>query len=138
MNLQFFASDSNIVKLRDTKNIRYSQDNIRGTFDDGTNVNELVYHLINSPEYASMIVPIRIVKYNDLPIEVQRYLGKQGVSSNAVFTLDNRILYAAKQAGVKVNSVWATKEDLEDIDLIRRFTTETAGKTIEIREEEKW
>ncbi len=64
-------SGSNTAKLRDTRNIRYSQDNIRGTFDDGTNVNELVYHLKNSPEYASTIEPIRLVKYNDLPSEVQ-------------------------------------------------------------------
>ncbi len=66
-------------------------------------------------------------------VKCKQYLSKQGVSSSAVFTLDNRRLYAAKQAGVKVNSVWATQADLEGIDLIRRFTTETAGKTIEIR-----
>lgn len=50
-----------------------------------------------------------------------------------VFSLDNRRLYAAKQAGVKVNSIWATQEDLDSIDLIRRFTTVTGGKTIDIR-----
>ena len=87
----------------------------------------------NSPEYASSIEPIRLVKYNDLPLEVQDYLGKQGVSSSAVFSLDNRRLYAAKQAGVKVNSVWATQEDLNSIDLVRRFTTITGGKSIELR-----
>lgn len=73
------------------------------------------------------------MKYNDLPNEVQKYLGNQGVSSSTVFTLDNRRLYAAKQAGVKVNSIWATQEDLDSIDLIRRFTTVTGGKTIDIR-----
>ena len=123
----------NTAKLRNTKNIRYSQDNIRGIFDDGRNVNELIYHLKNSPEYAAKIEPIRLVKYNALPNEVQQYLRKQGVSSSAVFTLDNRRLYAAKQAGVKVNSIWATQEDLNNIDLVRRFTTDTAGKTITIR-----
>ena len=92
----FYKGGSNTAKLRDTKNIRYSQDNIRGIFDDGTNVNELVYHLKNSPEYAATIEPIRLVKYNDLPNEVQQYLSKQGVRSSTVFTLDNRRLYAAK------------------------------------------
>ena len=124
---------SNTAKLRDTKNIRYSQNDIRGIFDDGTNVNELAYHLKSSPEYAATIEPIRLVKYNDLPSEVQQYLSKQGVSSSTVFTLDNRRLYAAKQAGVKVNSIWATQEDLNSIDLVKRFSTNTAGKTIKIR-----
>lgn len=49
-----------------------------------------------------------------------------------VFSLDNRRLYAAKQAGVKVNSVWATQADLNDIDLVKRFSTVTGGETIEI------
>lgn len=126
-------SGSGSAKLRNTKNIRYSQNDIRGTFENGASVNELVYHLKKSPQYASNIEPIRIVKYKDLPSEVQKYLSKQGVSSSVVFSLDNRRLYAAKQAGVKVNSVWATQSDLNDIDLIKRFTTVTGGKTIEIR-----
>ncbi len=49
-----------------------------------------------------------------------------------VFSLDNRRLYAEKQAGVKVNSVWATQADLNDIDLVKRFSTVTGGETIEI------
>ena len=126
-------SGNNSAKLRDTKNIRYSQNDIRGTFDDGTNINDLTYHLKNSPEYASSIEPIRLVKYNDLPTEVQEYLSKQGVSSSTVFSLDNRRLYAAKQAGVKVNSVWATQQDLKGINLLKRFSTLTGGKTIEVR-----
>lgn len=79
------------------------------------------------------IEPIRLVKYNDLPSEVQQYLSKQGVSSSTVFSLDNRRLYAAKQAGAKVNSVWATQSDLSKINLIKRFSTVTGGKSIEIR-----
>lgn len=79
------------------------------------------------------IEPIRLVKYNDLPSEVQQYLSKQGVSSSTVFSLDNRRLYAAKQAGVKVNSVWATQSDLSKINLRKRFSTVTGGKSIEIR-----
>lgn len=79
----------------------------------------------------------KVVRLDELmkeePNEVQKYLGNQGVSSSTVFTLDNRRLYAAKQAGVKVNSIWATQEDLNSIDLIRRFTTVTGGKTIDIR-----
>lgn len=116
-----------------TKNIRYSQNDIRGTFDDGTKINDLTYHLKNSLEYASSIEPIRLVKYNDLPTEVQEYLSKQGVSSSTVFSLENRKLYVAKQAGVKVNSVWATQQDLKGINLLKRFLTVTGGKTMEVR-----
>lgn len=101
-------SGNNSARLRDTKNIRYSQNDIRETFDDGTNI-------------------------NDLPTEVQEYLSKQGVSSSTVFSLDNRRLYATKPAGVKVNSVWATQQDLKGINLLKRFSTVTGGKTIEVR-----
>ena len=132
-SISFDVKGSRTSKLRNTQNIRYSQKSINGYFEDNTSVNDLVYHLQKTPEYASSIEPIRLVKYNDLPLEVQDYLGKQGVSSSAVFSLDNRRLYAAKQAGVKVNSVWATQEDLNSIDLVRRFTTVTGGKTINLR-----
>jgi len=43
------------------------------------------------------------------------------VSSDTVFSLDIRRLYAAKQVEVKVNTVWAMQEDLESIDLLKRL-----------------
>lgn len=53
---------------------------------------------------------------------------------NTVFTLDNRRLYAAKEAGIKsMPSVWATKSDLKSINLNNRFTTQTGGKGIKVR-----
>ena len=124
-------SGSQIAKIRNTKNIRYSQNDIRGTFENGASVNELVYLKKIAPiciEYRAY----KACKNNDLPSEVQKYLSKQGVSSSVVFSLDNRRLYAEKQAGVKVNSVWATQADLNDIDLVKRFSTVTGGETIEI------
>ena len=71
----------------------------------------------NDPNYSAGIDPIRIVKLNDLLREVQVFLSAQGVSSDTVFTLDNRRLYSAKQAGVKIYSIWATLEDLFCINL---------------------
>ena len=121
------------AKLRNTKNIRYSQDDINGVFDNGTNINNLIYHLKNDPRYAANIEPIKIVKFKNLPVEVQNYLLGQGVSPYTVFSLDNRRLYVAKQAGVKVNSIWVSQEDLNNIDLIRRFSTVTGGKSIIVR-----
>lgn len=107
--------------MANAKNIRYSQNDIRRTFENDASVNENQSIIKKTPQYASNIEPIRLVKYNDLPSEVQEYLSKQGVSSSMVFSLDNRRLYAAKQAGVKVNSVWAKQADLNDIDLVKDF-----------------
>lgn len=85
------------------------------------------------PSYARKVAPIRLVKFKNLPIDVQKVLKMQGASSFTVFALDNRRLYAAKTAGVKVNSRWATQQDLDSINLIRRFSTVTEGKTIQVR-----
>lgn len=52
---------------------------------------------------------------------------------NDVFSVDNRRLHAARKANSKVNSVWATKENLGNMKLNKRFITKTAGRTIEIR-----
>ena len=118
--------------LKDPRNIRYSQDTIGEDFGDMTSVNELLHHLKRDPDYASQIEAIRLVKFKNLPPEVQTYLINQGVSPYTVFSLDNRRLYAAKQARVKVNTTWATQADLDRINLGHRFTTVTGGKTIRI------
>lgn len=73
------------------------------------------------------------VKFENLPEEIQEYLSQQNVSPFAVFTIDNRRLYAAGQAGADVNSVWVTLEDLDLIDLVKRFSTITGGKSIDVR-----
>lgn len=73
------------------------------------------------------------VKFENLPEEIQEYLSQQNVSPFAVFAIDNRRLYAARQAGVDVNSVWVTLEDLDLIDLVKRFSTITGGKSIDVR-----
>ena len=135
LNLQYFSqkNSNNYAKLRNTKNIRYSQKSINPYFDNGCNVNELIAYLKADPFYAKKVDPIRLVKFKNLPTDVQKKLKLQGASSFTVFSLDNRRLYAAKMAGVKVNSRWATQQDLDNINLIRRFSTTTVGKTIQVR-----
>ncbi len=134
-NLQFFSqkSSNNYAKLRNTKNIRYSQKSINPYFDNGSNIKELIAYLKADPFYAKKVEPIRLVKFKNLPTNVQKELKLQGVSSFTVFFLDNRRLYAAKMARAKVNSQWATQKDLDNINLIRRFSTTTEGKTIQVR-----
>ncbi|MEQ9971533.1 hypothetical protein ABRP72_20440 [Pectobacterium carotovorum] len=70
----------------------------------------------------------------DLPTNVQERLMSQGAHKDSVFSLDNRRLYAAKEAGIsKMPSRWATPEELAKIDLNRRFSTKTGGKGIMVR-----
>lgn len=54
-------------------------------------------------------------------------------SKHIDFTVDNRRLFAAREANSKVNSVWATKENLGNNNLNRRCSTEAANRTIKIR-----
>lgn len=116
------------------KTVLYSQDDIDPIFDDGRNVNELKHRLINDHSYASKVEPIRKIRMKDLPEEVQIKLKSQGAHKHSVFSLDNRRLYAAKEAGVpKIPSRWATSAELAKIRLDRRFTTMDAGKSIKIR-----
>ncbi|MBG9756820.1 hypothetical protein ACQQ6W_13925 [Lysinibacillus fusiformis] len=93
----------------------------------------MIEQLKNNPNYNKQVEPIRLVKLADLPSKVQDRLLKQGAGANDVFTVDNRKLHAAREANSKVNFVWATKENLGNINLNRRFSTKTAGRTIEIR-----
>ncbi|RRJ90616.1 hypothetical protein EG240_07925 [Paenimyroides tangerinum] len=69
----------------------------------------------------------------DLPENIQRKLLAQGSYADAVFTLDNRRLYAAREAGVRVNTIWATPEDLSRINLDGRFSTDNSGNSIRVR-----
>jgi len=74
------------------------------------------------------------VKLTDLPNNIQQRLIKQGANVYDVFAVTgNRRLSAAKSAGTKINTRFATKKDLENINLENRFSTETAGRGIDIR-----
>ncbi|MFE8146101.1 RHS repeat-associated core domain-containing protein, partial [Brenneria goodwinii] len=114
--------------------ILFSQDSINPIFDDGRNVNELIHRLKNDPSYISQVEPIRKVRMRDLPNNVQDKLLSQGAHKDSVFSLDNRRLYAAKEAGVsKIPSRWATPDELSKINLERRFSTKNGGKSIRTR-----
>ncbi|WP_458363675.1 RHS repeat domain-containing protein [Enterobacter hormaechei] len=116
------------------KTVLFSQNSINAVFEDGRNVNELIHRLVNDPLYINEIEPIRKVRMRDLPENVQERLLSQGAHKDAVFSLDNRRLYAAKEAGVdKIPSRWATPEELSKINLERRFSTGDGGKSIRTR-----
>ncbi|HFL5872618.1 TPA: RHS repeat domain-containing protein, partial [Serratia marcescens] len=116
------------------KTVLFSQDSINPVFDDGRNVNELIHRLKNDPSYINQVEPIRKVRMRDLPENVQERLISQGAHKDSVFSLDNRRLYAAKEAGVaKIPSRWATQEELSKINLNRRFSTKKSGRSIRTR-----
>ncbi|WP_416054558.1 RHS repeat domain-containing protein [Pectobacterium versatile] len=122
------------LSLISPKTILFSQDSIAGSFSDGGSINELVHRLKNNPSYINEVEPIRKVRMRDLPTNVQERLMSQGAHKDSVFSLDNRRLYAAKEAGIsKMPSRWATPEELAEINLNRRFSTETGGKGIAVR-----
>lgn len=114
--------------------VLFSQDNISKNFSDGSSVNDLIEKVKNDPSYMDNVEPIRTVNMKDLPQNVQARLKAQGAPENAVFSLDNRRLYVAQEAGLnEIPSRWATEEDLNKINLNRRFSTKDGGKTIEVR-----
>ncbi|MDW6093944.1 RHS repeat-associated core domain-containing protein [Vibrio rhizosphaerae] len=122
------------LSLISPKTILFSQDSIDGSFSDGSSINGLVHRLKNDPSYINKVEPIRKVRMRDLPTNVQERLMSQGAHKDSVFSLDNRRLYAAKEAGIsKIPSKWATPEELAEINLNRRFSTETGGKDIRVR-----
>lgn len=116
------------------KTVLYSQNDINPIFDDGRSINDLKHRLINDPSYINQVEPIRKVRMCDLPASVQERLLSQGAHKHSVFSLDNRRLYAAKEAGIsKIPSRWATPAELAEIKLDRRFTTPNGGKSIDVR-----
>ncbi|MDC5098199.1 RHS domain-containing protein [Acinetobacter baumannii] len=119
-----------LERIKSPKTIRYSQNGYRPCFGDGGNVNGLAHRLAADPSYAVKVEPIRLVRFKDLPQNVQAKLLEQGAKSNMVYSLDNRRLAAAKQSKTGVNTRWATPEEIQQEATLRRFSTNDAGKTI--------
>ena len=110
------AASFDVTKgLVDTKTIRFTQDTIGLKFSDERSVQALIEGL-----KSGKISP------NDLP--AIRTFQKDGLT----FTLDNRRLFAAHQAGVKVKTVPATAAEIAK-ELPRKFTTRNDGTIIGIR-----
>lgn len=105
---------SGVVRLRDAKAIRFTQDSIGRTFKDGGDVDDLILKLRSGQVKPDSLPPIRIFE-------------KEG----KIYSLDNRRLYAAKQAGVNVKTVGATEEEIAREAW--KFTTKTDGVGIVVR-----
>ncbi len=115
--------------LRSSKTIKFSQNKIGAKFSDGRSLNETVAMLRRNPESAAEIEPILIAKFTDLPRPIQERLLDQGGNKFDVLAVTgNRRLAAARLAGSKVNVKFATREELDAIDLEDRFSTQSAGR----------
>lgn len=95
-------------------NVRFSQNSIRSTFKDGTNVESLISGLKNGTIDPSSVNPIRIVQKGGL-----------------IYTLDNRRLYAFQQAGVPINYIKLNHVPKKQAF---KFTTTNSGASIKVRQ----
>ncbi|TVX92191.1 RHS repeat-associated core domain-containing protein [Paenibacillus agilis] len=96
------------------KNVKFSQDSISRKFSDGKTVEDTINGLKKGT-----------IKPGDLP--AIRIFEKNG----EIYTLDNRRLYAAQEAGVRVSYRMATPEEVSKEAW--KFTTKNGGTSIRVR-----
>ncbi len=109
--------------LVDPSTIRFTQNSVgknvngRTSFSDGTPLQNTIDALKSGGLKPEQIDPIRIFEKD----------GK-------IFTLDNRRLFAARQAGTKVNTRRATQEEItKDLNRKRsKFTTKSDGLIVSV------
>ncbi len=82
----------------------------------------------NNPNYYQNVKPIRVIKFQDLPQNIQTKLISQGANPHGIYSLDNRRLLAAREAGSKINIEYVKPQDVPDIKLDKRFSTKNGGK----------
>jgi hypothetical protein len=102
----------NITKgLADPSTIRFTQSSVSATFKDGQTVQETIDALRSGKLSPNDLPPIRVFE-------------KDGLN----YTLDNRRLFAAGQAGVPVKTIPATAEEVAKESW--KFTTPNNGTIV--------
>jgi hypothetical protein len=104
----------------DPSTIRFTQDSVSSAFQDGRTLGQLVDELKANPAKAASVEPVKVFQ-------------DRGVW----FTLDNRRVVAFQKAGVQINYVVATAEDIVAAKEAGKFTTTNDGVSVEIRHEGK-
>ncbi|MEV0642841.1 RHS repeat-associated core domain-containing protein [Streptomyces sp. NPDC050619] len=94
--------------------VRFSQDSISAKFKDGRSVHDLANDLKSGHMAATDIPPIRVFQKD----------GK-------IYTLDNRRLYAFREAGVQIRFVRASPADVQSESW--KMTTRNDGASIVVR-----
>ena len=118
----YYVSDSKVLVHNkcylDPNDIRYTQDSISNRFKDGSSVDDMIDGLKNGNISVDDVSAIRVFKQN----------GK-------IYSLDNRRLYAFKQAGMKsiqVSWVNPTSPNITK-EIAWKFTTLNDGLSIVVR-----
>ncbi|MFJ6539129.1 RHS repeat-associated core domain-containing protein [Streptomyces sp. NPDC091385] len=94
--------------------IRFTQDSIKGSYKDGRSLEDTIMELKSGAKSADDIQPIRIFERD-----------------GQIYSLDNRRLYAFKQAEVPVKFVKASPREVEQESW--KFTTQNDGLSIRVR-----
>jgi len=115
------------------KVIQFSQNSVSSVFTDGGKLNGLTNAMKNNSNYFKTVEEIRVIKFKDLPKSVQDKLLSQGANKHGIFSIDNRRLLAARNAGSKINMKFIKPSDVPDINLDKRFSTTNGGKKPKIR-----
>ncbi|MDY6929917.1 MAG: RHS repeat-associated core domain-containing protein, partial [Pseudomonadota bacterium] len=102
------------IKFRNPSSISFTQSSIKRQFSGGGSLDDMIAKLRTGQIKSDSLPPIRIFKKD----------GK-------IFSLDNRRLYAAQQAGVKVKTVGATQDEI--LREAWKFTTKNGGSSIKVR-----
>ena len=116
------------LKTVSSKVVQFSQDSVSTVFEDGGKLNSLTHAMSNNPNYYQNVKPIRVIKFQDLPQNIQSKLISQGANPHGIYSLDNRRLLAAREAGSKINIEYVKPQDVPDIKLDKRFSTKNGGK----------
>ncbi|MES2934499.1 MAG: hypothetical protein V4805_13545 [Pseudomonadota bacterium] len=103
------------AKLVETQSIRFTQDSVSTVFKDGRSVQGLIDGLKSGKILPESLPAIRTFE-------------KDGLT----FTLDNRRLLAASEAGKKELTTPATAKELTR-ELPGKFTTQNQGSSISVR-----
>ncbi len=115
------------------KVIQFSQNSVSSAFSDGGKLNGLTSAMKNNSNYFKTVEEIRVIKFKDLPKTVQDKLLNHGANKHGIFSIDNRRLLAARNAGSKINMKFIKPSDVPDINLDKRFSTTNGGKKPKIR-----
>ena len=123
---------SNVVTKTASK-IKFSQNSINKNFGDKVKLNDRIHKLRNEPSSFVEVPAIRVIKLKNLPQNIQDRLMQQGARADDLFSIDNRRLYVAQQSGAKIQTILVKLEDLKDINLDKRFSTNNGGVSIKVR-----
>ena len=109
------ASVTNSSGALDPSSVKFTQNSIGVNFGNGSSVNDLITGLRNGSIDPNSLPPIRTFEVN-----------------GQLFSLDNRRLYAYRQAGVDVPTTPATATEIAR-DSRFKFSTINGGQDIEVR-----